>query len=174
MGNKGNRRGEGYRGLVYYYEDSDGNGNGNGNCLREKGVGQEGEKGYGRMSLFYSLFSFLAEGRKIVSCCLILLLFFLSLPFNAGQLILHQVQANWWMVISCKISLPVQIWSSHFCLATWRESQLWPIAVLDIGTRQGCKLLKVVSPHLILVAQICVCIIIGIVDRVIDALKQVN
>ncbi len=37
MGNKGNRRNEGNRGLVYYYED-DGDGNGNGNCLRENGV----------------------------------------------------------------------------------------------------------------------------------------
>jgi hypothetical protein len=31
---KGNRREEGNRGLVYYYQDGDGNGNGNGNCLR--------------------------------------------------------------------------------------------------------------------------------------------
>ncbi len=53
-------------------------------------------------------------------------------------------------------------------------SQLWPITVLVIGTRQGCELLNVVSPHLILVAWICVCIIIGNLDRVIDALRQVD
>jgi hypothetical protein len=51
---------------------------------------------------------------------------------------------------------------------------LWPIVVLAIGTRQGCKLFKVVPPHLILVAQIFVCIIIGSLDRVIDALRQVD
>ncbi len=45
MGNKGNSRGEGNRGLVYYFEDGDGNGNGNCNCLRGKGVGQGGEEG---------------------------------------------------------------------------------------------------------------------------------
>ncbi len=91
-----------------------------------------------------------------------------------GQLILHQVQVNCWTINSCKISLPFQIWSSHLCLATMCESQLWPIVVLDIGTRQGCKLFEVVAPHLILVAQICVCIIIGNLDRVIDALRQID
>ncbi len=40
--------------------------------------------------------------------------------------------------------------------------------------RQGCKLFKVVPPHLILVTQICVCIIIGYLDWVIDALRQVD
>ncbi len=45
------------------------------------------------------------------------IVFWLSL-FNAGLLISHQVQVNRWTVISCKIFLPVQIWSSHFCLAT--------------------------------------------------------
>ncbi len=34
VGNKGNRREEGNRGLVFYYQDGDGNGNGNGKCLR--------------------------------------------------------------------------------------------------------------------------------------------
>jgi hypothetical protein len=83
-------------------------------------------------------------------------------------------QVNFLTVITCKISLPVQTLSSHFCLATKCESQLWPIDVLDIGMRQGSKLLMVVPPHLILVAWICVCIIIGNLDRVIDALRQVN
>ncbi len=46
------------------------------------------------------------------------------------------------------------------------------IVVFGIDTRQGCNLFKVVPPHLILVAQICVCIIIGNLDRVIDALRQ--
>jgi hypothetical protein len=52
VGGKGNRRGEGNRGLVYYYEDGDGNCKGNGNCLREKGVGQGGKRGSVRMGLF--------------------------------------------------------------------------------------------------------------------------
>jgi hypothetical protein len=52
VGNKGNRRGEGNRGLVYYYEDGDSNGNGNVDCLRGKGVGQGEERGNGRMCLF--------------------------------------------------------------------------------------------------------------------------
>jgi hypothetical protein len=51
---------------------------------------------------------------------------------------------------------------------------VWPIVVLGIGTRQGCNFFKVDPPHLILVAQICVCIIIGSLDRVIDALRQVD
>ncbi len=52
---------------------------------------------------------------------------------------------------------------------------MWQIIVVfGIGTRQGCKLFKVLFPHLILVAWICVCIIIGSPDRVIDALRQVD
>ncbi len=39
MGNKGNRRGEGNRGLVYYYENGDGDSNGNNDCVRKRGVG---------------------------------------------------------------------------------------------------------------------------------------
>ncbi len=66
---------------------------------------------------------------------------------EVGGLISHQVQVNCWRVISCKVFYPIQIWSSHFCLATLCESQLLPIAVLGIGMRQGCKLLKVVPPH---------------------------
>ena len=42
MGNKGNERGEGIRGLVYHYEDGDGNSNGNSDCVRERGIGQRG------------------------------------------------------------------------------------------------------------------------------------
>ncbi len=53
MGDKGNWRGEGNRGLVYYYEDGDGDGNGNGNCLKEKGLGQGGKRRNGRMGLFF-------------------------------------------------------------------------------------------------------------------------
>ncbi len=35
-----------------------------------------------------------------------------------GQGVIHQVQVDCLLVISCKISLPViQIWSLHFCLA---------------------------------------------------------
>ncbi len=48
------------------------------------------------------------------------------------------------------------------------------IGLFSIGMRQGCKLFKVVPPHLTLVAWICVCIIIGSLDRVIDALRQVD
>jgi hypothetical protein len=43
----------GNMGFVYYYEDGDGDGNGNGDCLREKRVGQWGERGNGRMVFFY-------------------------------------------------------------------------------------------------------------------------
>ncbi len=42
---------------------------------------------------------------------------FQSFEFG-GQVIIHQVQVDCLLVISCKISLPViQIWSLHFCLA---------------------------------------------------------
>ncbi len=51
---------------------------------------------------------------------------------------------------------------------------MWPIVVLGIGTSHGCGLFKVIPPHLILVSLICVCIIIGSLDRVIDALRQVD
>ncbi len=39
-------------GLVYYYEDGASDGNGDGYRLREKGVGQGGERGNGRIGLF--------------------------------------------------------------------------------------------------------------------------
>ncbi len=60
MGGEGNRRGEGNRGLVYYYENCDGDGNGNGNCVRKRGVGQGGGGGDGRMGLFL-LFVFIFD-----------------------------------------------------------------------------------------------------------------
>ncbi len=52
-------------------------------------------------------------------------------------------------------------------ISVWKlqcESQLSQIVVFGIDTRQGCELFKVVPPHLILVAWICVCIIIGSLD----------
>jgi hypothetical protein len=52
VGIKGNRRGEGNRSLVYYYQDGDDDGNVNDNYLREKGVEQGGERGNGRMGMF--------------------------------------------------------------------------------------------------------------------------
>ncbi len=61
MGNNGNSRGEGNRGLVYYYEDGDGNGNGNCNCLKGNRVGQGGEMGHGRMGLFLFI-DFIVDG----------------------------------------------------------------------------------------------------------------
>ncbi len=86
MGDKGNSRGARNRGLVNYYEDGDGNGNGNYSCLRGKGGWTRGVGGgIEGWVCFYSLFSFLMEGRKIVSCCLILLLFFCLSLFNAMQ-----------------------------------------------------------------------------------------
>ncbi len=81
MVNKGNRRGEGNRGLVHYYQDGDGDGNGNGNCLREKGVEQGGERGNGRMGIFLFIV-FIFDGGEEHCFMLILLLFFLSLPFQ--------------------------------------------------------------------------------------------
>jgi hypothetical protein len=130
---------------------------------------------------------------------IVLWLFF----FNVGWLISYQNQVNcwtgfsckisllviqiWWsiyyslswshclLVISCKISLPaIQIWSSHFCLAIIVWESIVAIVVFGIGTRQGCKLFKVVPPHLILVAWICICIINGSLDWVIEALKQID
>ncbi len=64
MGDKGNRRGEGNRGLVFYYQDGGGNGNGNGNCLREKGVGQGGERRNGRMGLFLFIAFIFDDGEE--------------------------------------------------------------------------------------------------------------
>jgi hypothetical protein len=61
VGNNGNSRGEGNRGLVYYYEDGDGNGNGNCNCLKGNRVGQGGEMGHGRMGLFLFI-DFIVDG----------------------------------------------------------------------------------------------------------------
>ncbi len=61
-----------------------------------------------------------------------------------------------------------------FLLCNYCESQLYQIVVFSIGTRQGCKLFKVVPPHLILIARSCICIIIGSLGRVIDALRQVD
>ncbi len=117
MGNKEDSRGMGTRGLVYYYEDGDDNGNSYCNCLREKGVGQGRERENGRMGLFlFIVFIFDGEEEDCFMLSYFVIVFCLSF-FNAGQLISHQVQVNCWMVISCKISLPVQIWSSHFCLA---------------------------------------------------------
>ncbi len=175
VGDKGNRRGEGNRGLVYYYEDGDGNGNGNGNCLSKKGGWSRGEEGEWKDGfIFIHCIHFWWRGGRLFHAVLFSYCFLCLSLFNSGWLILYQVQVNCWTFISCKISLPVKIWSSHFCLATKCESQLWPIAVRDIGTRQGCELFKVAPPHLILVAQICVCIIIGNLDRVIDALRQVD
>jgi hypothetical protein len=52
-------------------------------------------------------------------------------------------------------------------ISVWQlqcESQLSQIVVFGIDTRQGYKLFQVVPPHLILVAWICVCIIIGSLD----------
>jgi hypothetical protein len=53
VGEKENRRGEGNMGFVYYYEDGDSDGNGNSSCLREKRVGQGGERGMEGCVLFY-------------------------------------------------------------------------------------------------------------------------
>jgi hypothetical protein len=61
-------------GLVYYYQDGDGDGNGNGDCLREKGVGQGGERGKGRMGLFLSIVFIFDGGEEhcfMLSCFVI-------------------------------------------------------------------------------------------------------
>ncbi len=52
----------------------------------KRGLEKGGERENGRKGCFYPLFSFLTEGRKIVLCCLILLLFFVF-PFS--------MQADW-------------------------------------------------------------------------------
>ncbi len=95
--------------------------------------------------------------------------------FNAGWLIFYQDQNNCWTSFSCKISLPVvQIWSSHFCWAIMVWESIAANSCIRHWTRQGREPFKVIPPHLILVAQICVCILIGSPDRVIDALRQVD
>ncbi len=40
--------------------------------------------------------------------------------------------------------------------------------------KTGLQTLKVLPPHFLFVAQICVCIIIENLDRVIDALRKVD
>ncbi len=52
-------------------------------------------------------------------------------------------------------------------ISVWQlqcESQLLRIFIFSINTRQGYELFKVVPPHLILVAWLCVCIILGSLD----------
>ena len=61
-------------------------------------------------------------------------------------------------------------------ISVWQlqcESQLLQIVVFGIDTRQSCKLFKVLPPHLILVAWICVCIIFGSLDINFEVLKQI-
>ena len=82
MGNKGNRRGEGNRGLVYYFEDGDGNGNGNCNCLRLNGVGQGGERGNGRMGLFLFIVFIFDGGEKDCFMLSYFVIVFFSFPFQ--------------------------------------------------------------------------------------------
>ncbi len=48
---------------------------------------------------------------------------------------------------------------ANSCIGHWHET--------------GLQAFTVVPPHLILVAQICACIIIGSLDRVIEALRQI-
>jgi hypothetical protein len=106
VGTKGNRRGEGNRGLVYYYEDGDGDGNGNGNCLREKWVRQEGERGDGRMGLFL----FIVFIIDIQNCCCI------NEQRQRGGRLFHAV-----LFCYCFLSLPFQCRSTDF---TSSSSQL--------------------------------------------------
>jgi hypothetical protein len=111
----------------------------------------------------------------VFSCCHILLLFF-GLPFS--------MQVNWFLIkiksivgwaSLAKYRFQPSKFGHHISVKQLKcESQLWQIVVFGIGTRQGCKIFKVVPPHLILDARICVCIITGSPDRVIDALRQVN
>ncbi len=79
----------------------------------DRGGGEEG--GEFGLNLLYGHFIFWIN--ILCHAVLFCYCFFCLSLFNAGQLISHQVQADCWMVISCKIFLPVQIWSSHFCLA---------------------------------------------------------
>jgi hypothetical protein len=72
------------------------------------------------------------------------------------------------MLLSCRVGSRLGKRPTALC-----DSQLWQIVVFGIGTRQGCKLFMVVPPHLILVARICICIIIGSLDRVIEALRSI-
>jgi hypothetical protein len=124
VGDKGNRRGEGNMGFVYYYEDGDGDGNGNSNCLREKGVGQGGERGNGRMGLFLLIVSFLiykivaaiinrGRGEEGRECGLNLLygnyIFWIKILFHAV------------LFCYCFLSLPFQCRSTDF---TSSSSQL--------------------------------------------------
>ncbi len=97
VGDKGSRREEGNRELVYYYQDQDGTGNGNGNCWA-RGWEKDWKDGFVFIHFFHYWYPKLlmqkwteVEGRQIVSCCLILLLFFVS-PFS--------MQVNWFPLSS--------------------------------------------------------------------------
>ncbi len=141
----------------------DSNGNCNCNCLSKKGIGQgKGREGIERWVFF--------------SCCLILLLFFLLTLFNAGQLISYQDQVNCWTDFSCKdISSSRPNLVITFLFSNYKvRVNCGELLYLALAGDRDCKLFKVIPPHLILVARICVCIIIGSLERFIDALRQVD
>ncbi len=69
--------------------------------------------------------------------------------------------------LSLTFALGNIVWESsvaNSCIGKWHET----------GQQAYLDILKVVPPHLILVAWICVSITIGSMDRVIDALRQVD
>ncbi len=84
---------------------------------RKKGLDKGGGEGEWKDGfVFIHCFHFEGGGEDCFMLSYFVIVFPLSL-FNAGWLISYQVQVNCWTVISCKISLLVQIWSSNFCFS---------------------------------------------------------
>ncbi len=159
----------------------DSNDNFNGNCLSKIG-GLDKGKGEGKF-----------KDGFVFSCCLILLLFlafifqcrlidFLSrssqlfdglllqdFSFSRSNSVVELLFIKFKSTVYWLSLARFLFQSSKFVhyISAWHlscESQLLQIVVFGIDTRQGYKLFKVVPPHLILVAWICVCIIIGSFD----------
>ncbi len=123
---------------------------------------------------------------KVVPLHLILVAW-ICVCINIGSLdwVIEALRQIDWILIKfkstvCWSSLASDFSFSHsnlvitFLFGNYSESQLSQIVVFGIGMRQGCKLFKVVPPHPILVARICVCIYIGSLIWVIEALRQIN
>ncbi len=169
----------------------DGNVNRNCNCLSKKrGWTREKERGNLKMGLFFyavlfcycflaflfqcRLIDFLSRLSRLMDGLLLQDFSFshsnlvVSLLFIKFKSTVYRLSLARFLFQSSKFGHHISVWQL-LC-----ESQLLQIVVFGIDTRQGCKLFKVVPPHLILVAWICVCIIIGSLDWVIEALKQID
>ncbi len=169
----------------------DGNDNCNGDCLgKKRGWTREKERGNLKMGLFfqsvffcYCFLAFLFQCRSIDflsrSSQLLDGLLLQDFSFSGSNLVVEVLfikfksTVYWWSLArflfqSSKFGHYISVWQ------LWCGSQLSQIVVFSIDTRQDYDFFKVVPPHLILIAWICVCIIIGSLDWVIEALRQIN